>query len=123
MKEYLEILECDTRFIALLVLFCFGIPNTFAQEGGREYVPFVEEGKVWYCGYWHPHEVFPSTFEDIDGEGIDCIFTIAGDTLINDKEYKKVYCQFEEFYGDGEQHYYVPSEKRSSVFSLSRKTI
>ena len=37
---------------------------------------------------------------------IDCIFTMSGDTEINGKTYKKVYCQFKEYYGDEEQHYY-----------------
>ena len=110
--------------ITALVFCCLGILKANAQEEGREYVPFVEEGKAWYCGYWHPHEVFPSTFEDIDGEGIDCIFTMLGDTLINDKEYKKVYCQFEEFYGDGEQHYYCAvREEEFRVFIVEENNI
>ena len=39
----------------------------------HEYVPFVEEGKVWNCC-----SVSPET--DIY-ETIDCIFTVSGDTL------------------------------------------
>jgi hypothetical protein len=31
---------------------------------------------------------------------------MSGDTEINGKTYKKVYCQFKEYYGDEEQHYY-----------------
>ena len=74
-----------------------------AQEE-REYVPFVEEGKAWYCS--SKSYVGPITSEHPEGEGVDCIFTMCGDTLVNDREYKKVYCQFEDYYGDKEQHYY-----------------
>lgn len=75
--------------------------------GRPSYVPFVEEGKTWYCGYDHDIEdIFPWKPEDPSAVGIDCIFTMCGDTLMNGKEYKKVYCQFEEYYGDKEQHYY-----------------
>ena len=101
------------------------IANTIrgSQEHNREYVPFVEEGKIWYCGYWHPHDIFPPTPEDPDGNGIDCIFTMHGDTLIGDKEYKKVYCQFEEYYGDKEQHYYCTvREEAYQVFIIEEKT-
>ena len=87
------------------------------------YVPFVEEGKTWYCGYWHPYANFPSTPEDPGGEGIDCIFTICGDTLVNGKDYKKVYCQFEEYYGDNEQHYYCAvREEAYRVFIMEEGT-
>ena len=89
-----------------LVFCCLGISKAVAQEGNREYVPFVEEGKVWYCGYSHADETFPRTPEDPTGHGIDCIFTMRGDTLIGNKEYKKVYCQFEEYYMDKDLHYY-----------------
>lgn len=75
-----------------------------AQE--HEYIPFVEEGKVWYCGYNHPGVTFHATAEDPSAKGIDCIFTMQGDTVINGKTYKKVYCQFKEYYGDENQHYY-----------------
>jgi hypothetical protein len=94
-----------------------------AQEGEREYVPFVEEGKVWYCGYWHPNDAFPSSLEDPGGEGIDCIFSMCGDTLISEMEYKKVYCQFEEYYGDREQHYYCSvREEAYQVFIVENET-
>lgn len=89
----------------LFILFLTLQTVLFAQEE-RVYVPFVEEGKVWYCGYSHPGSCFPQTFEDPKGDGIDCVFTMCGDTQINDKVYKKVYCQFEDYYGDNEQHYY-----------------
>ena len=34
------------RSIAALLLCSIGIPKAAAEEGEREYVPFVEEGKV-----------------------------------------------------------------------------
>ena len=77
-----------------------------AQELDDEYIPFVEEGKTWYCGYNHPGVTTPPTPESPFGKFIDCIFTMSGDTEINGKTYKKVYCQFKEYYGDEEQHYY-----------------
>lgn len=103
--------------IVALLLYGLGTPQAVAQDGSREYIPFVEESKVWYCGYWHPDESFPITPEDPSGIGIDCIFTIHGDTQINGKEYKKVYCQFEEYYDDNEQHYYCAvREEACQVF-------
>lgn len=47
-----------------------------AQEWNHdhEYVPFVEEGKVWNCSSISP--------ETATVESIDCIFTMSGDTLI-----------------------------------------
>ena len=89
--------------IVVFMICITGNVKAMAQEEGREYVPFVEEGKTWYCSY---QSVKPITPEHPEGEGIDCIFTMRGDTLISGKEYKKVYCQFEEFYGDNEQHNY-----------------
>lgn len=54
----------------------------------------------------------------------DYIFTMCGDTLINDMEYKKVYCQFEEYYGDGEQHYYCAvREEARQVFIIEEETM
>ena len=87
-----------------LLLFLAVQTVLFAQ--GDNYIPFVEEGKVWYCGYSHPGVTFHATAEDPSAKGIDCIFTMQGDTVINGKTYKKVYCQFKEYYGDEEQHYY-----------------
>ena len=112
------------RLLPLLtIIFCsLGISNAIAQEE-REYVPFVEEGKVWYCGYEHPWPDYPlRPFEDPNGEGIDCTFTMCGDTLVNDMDYKKVICQFEEYYGDGEQHYYCAiREENYQVFIIEKE--
>jgi hypothetical protein len=112
------------RLLPLLaiILCSLGISKAMAQEE-REYVPFVEEGKVWYCGYEHPWPDYPlRPFEDPNGEGIDCTFTMCGDTLVNDMDYKKVICQFEEYYGDGEQHYYCAiREENYQVFIIEEE--
>lgn len=105
-KSFINLFRYGKRIAMALVFCCLGISKAVAQEGNREYVPFVEEGKVWYCGYSHADETFPRTPEDPTGHGIDCIFTMRGDTLIGNKEYKKVYCQFEEYYMDKDLHYY-----------------
>ena len=93
------------------------------QKERDNYVPFVGEGKTWYCGYYHTWEVFPATLEDPEGEGIDCIFTMRGDTLIGDREYKRVFRQFEEYYGDAEQHYFCcVREEACQVFIIEEGT-
>ena len=132
MRNPFEIFRCGARVIVLFAIYSIGISEAAAQEE-RDYVPFVEEGKVWYCAaYDYPYDsddIYPSTPEDHpctpedpDGEGIDCIFTMCGDTLINDLEYKKVYCQFEEYYGDGEQHYYCAvREEARQVFIIEEE--
>ena len=100
-----ELVQCLLDGVPLFTCYNFwALPVFFAQE--RQYVPFVEEGKSWYCGYYHPYDIFPPSAADPAGEGIDHIFTIQGDTQINDKAYKKVYCQCKEYYGDDEFHYY-----------------
>ena len=106
MRNLLDSFRCSAHIIVVMMLSSLGTSNVMAQEERSEYVPFVEEGKVWYCGYWHPNGSFPKTPEDPFGEGIDCIFTMCGDTQISGKDYKKVYCQYKEYYGDEEQHYY-----------------
>jgi hypothetical protein len=99
------------------------IISYMSQEGRRDYVPFVEEGKAWYCEYDH-FDVDQPPLKDPMGNSIDCIFTMHGDTLINDREYKKVYCQFEEYYGDKEQHYYCAvREKAYQVFIIEGGTM
>lgn len=108
--------------IIFLILAMFMTMGASAQEE-RVYVPFVEEGKCWYLGYFHPRDVFPASLEDPEGEGVDCIFTMRGDSLIGDREYKKVYCQFEEYYGDTEQHYYCAvREEAYQVFIVEGET-
>lgn len=97
MKKQFGLFGWGARSIVALALCGLGISNVNAQEERSDYVPFVEEGKVWYCGYNHPGVNFTITPEDPWGNGIDCIFTMCGDTLIDDRGYKKVYCHFEEY--------------------------
>ena len=112
----------STRVLVSFALFCIGTSKAIAQEE-REYVPFVEEGKVWYCGHTHSmDEHFPHSLEDPCGWGIDCTFTMSGDTLINGQEYKKVYCQYGDYYGDEEQHYYCAvREEGYQVFIIEEE--
>ena len=106
-RDLFELFRFSVRIIVAFILSGLGTSNVMAQEERSEYVPFVEEGKAWYCGYFHSYDnIFPVTPEDLEGEGIDCIFTMRGDTQISRKDYKKVYCQYKEYYGDEEQHYY-----------------
>ena len=103
---YNNSIQTVLRSMAILTAILLGNMSTNAQEPDDEYIPFVEEGKTWYCGYNHPGVTTPPTPESPFGKVIDCIFTMSGDTEINGKTYKKVYCQFKEYYGDEEQHYY-----------------
>ncbi len=131
MRNVFEIYRYGARVIVIFVIYSLGVSKAVAQEE-RDCVLFVEEGKAWYCAaydnsyddiYPYTPEDHPCTPEDPEGEGIDCIFTMCGDTLINDIEYKKVYCQFEEYYGDGEQHYYCAvREDARLVFIIEDKT-
>ena len=130
MRNHFDLFGFCTHIIVSLALCNLGITKAVAQEESG-CVPFVEEGKVWYCAaYDYPYDdIYPSTHgnhprtpEDPEGEGIDCIFTMCGDTLINDMEYKKVYCMFEEYYGDGEQHYFCAvREKDHQVFIIEEE--
>lgn len=124
MKHNIVFYKFDMRNIMVLVFCSLGMPNVIAQEE-REYVPFVEEGKVWYCGHAHSNDdYFPKRPEDPLGKGIDCIFTIFGDTLVNDLDYKKVYCQYVDYYGDEEQHYYCAiREEACQVFIIEEETM
>ena len=107
MKNIFHLFGNGISIMMVLVLYCLGISSIYAQTRGSEsYISFVEEGKVWYCGYNHPGVTTPPTPESPFGKVIDCIFTMSGDTEIDGKTYKKVYCQFKEYYGDEEQHYY-----------------
>lgn len=107
----------------VLLVSCLGVLKATAQEGYENYVPFVQEGKTWYCGYNHYND-FPSppvTEEDPSGLGIDCIFIMQGDTLIGEFNYKKVFCQYKEYYGDAEQHYYCAvREEACKVFCVKK---
>jgi hypothetical protein len=84
--------------IAMLAVFSFGITKVMAQEWDHEYVPFVEEGKTWNCTHGYAGDLLHPLM-------VDCIFTIKGDTVIGENSYKKVFCQYEEYYGDKELHF------------------
>ena len=85
-------------------------------------MPFIEEGKAWYCEYEH-FGIDEPPLKDPMGNSIDCIFTMHGDTLISDREYKKVFCEFEEYNGDKEQHYYCSvREEAYQVFIIEEET-
>ena len=117
------LLRNNVRFVLVFILCSLGT-LIYAQDGGREsYIPFVGEGKIWYCGYTHTGSI-ASTPEDPSGRGIDCIFTMCGDSLINDKIYKKVYCQFKKYYNDEEQHYYCAvREENYCVYIIEEETM
>ena len=121
MKKYLVLFIFNMRGIVALMLFCLGMAKAVAQDGGREYIPFVEEGKVWYCGA--DGNIGQITYEHPEGTAIVCVFTMRGDTLINEKEYKKVNFQYEDYYGDNEQHYYCAvREEDCRVFIVEENT-
>lgn len=118
MRNHFEFYRCNVRVIVILAFCSLSISKAMAQKE-REYVPFVEEGKVWYCSYG---SVGPITPEHPEGCNIKCIFTICGDTLVNDRYYKKVFCQFEEYYGGEELHYYCAIREESyQVFIIEEE--
>ena len=123
MRNYSSSFKLGIYGLVTVVCCCFGTPRAVAQEGGREYVPFVEEGKIWYCGGDPNIGIGPITPEHPEGEGIICVFSMCGDTLINDRKYEKVYCQFGEYYGDEEQHYYCAiREEAHQVFIIETES-
>lgn len=95
-------------FMAVLAIIILESMNATAQEWDHEYVPFVEEGKVWNCSVRTP---------EVGIDEINCIFTMKGDTVIGENHYKNVFCQFREYFGDDKQHYYcaVRGKSMSSV--------
>lgn len=103
MRQSFFIRQRHAGFIALILMGCMNIQKSAAQDN---YIPFVEEGKIWYCGHEHLYDTPPVTPEDPTGLGIDCIFTMQGDTLISELSYKKVFCQYKEFFGDDSYHYF-----------------
>jgi len=113
MKRKSSFLRC---FAIVLVYSCLGIQQVSAQDWDHEYVPFVEEGKVWNCVSEESYYYGPFL--------IDCIFTMQGDTVIRSHSYKKVLCQYEKCYGDNEQHYYCAvREEAHQVFIVEKDTL
>ena len=95
---YSNSVQTVLRSMAILTAIFLGSMSTNAQESDDEYIPFVEEGKVWTCkDDWG---IYGTPI------GYDVFFTMSGDTEINGKTYKKVFLQFPDYFGDEEQHYY-----------------
>ncbi len=83
----------------------------------QEYHPFVVDGKIWHCANIPANQPAPAELESYPYGG--SLYTISGDTLIGDVEYKKVLCQDEYFYGDGELHYFCAvREKEMRVYCV-----
>lgn len=101
-------------FMAVLAIIILESMNATAQEWDHEYVPFVEEGKVWNCSVRTP---------EVGIDEINCIFTMKGDTVIGENHYKNVFCQFREYFGDDKQHYYCAvREEACQVFIIMAET-
>ena len=108
MKRKSIFLRC---FAIVLVYICLGIQHVSAQDWDHEYVPFVEEGKVWNC------QLVSS--EGGKKKSKDCVFTMQGDTIIGNQIYKKVLCEYKKYYGDSAQHYYCAvREEAYRVYSV-----
>ena len=104
----------ESKFLIILTIIILENMNAIAQEWDHEYVPFIGDGKVWNCTVRTPEVIL---------DEINCIFTMKGDTLIDEKLYKKVFCQFIVYYGDGEQHYYCAvREEAYRVFIVAAET-
>ncbi|UKK53827.1 hypothetical protein [Prevotella sp. E2-28] len=109
MKQRIKLRRKGLFFIVVLLLCGLNTSKASSQDWDHEYVPFVEEGKVWYCVL-----VDNILFNEDDPEPVwDCIFTMRGDSVIGEQNYKKVYCEFEKHYGDKKQHYYCAVREES----------
>ena len=102
--------------IVVLAMSFLGTKEAAAQEWDHDYVPFVEEGKVWNCT-----TVGPGNYSN---KAIECVFTIQGDTLIDGLSYKKVLCEYPKYYGDSVQHYYCAvREEAYKVFYVESDSL
>jgi len=108
MKQRIKLQRKGLFFIVVLLLCGLNTSKASAQEWDHEYVPFVGEGKVWNCLLADNDDYYNE-----DEPAYDCIFTMHGDTVIGERNYKKVYCEFEKHYGDKEQHYYCAVREES----------
>ena len=109
MKQRIKLRRKGLFFIVVLLLCGLNTSKASSQDWDHEYVPFVEEGKVILFNEDDPEPVW------------DCIFTMRGDSVIGEQNYKKVYCEFEKYYGDKEQHYYCAVREDSyRVFSIEQ---
>ena len=116
MKKLLDLFGFAAHVILAMAVFGIGTSKAMAQEK-REYVPFVEEGKTWYCYYpylnfayaqgedYRPMLEDMKTWEydfhhfDDDGDYEQGLketvytvrYTLSGDTVINGVGYHKMY--------------------------------
>lgn len=107
MKQRIKLRRKGLFFIVVLILCGLNTDKVYAQEWDYEYVPFVEEGKIWNC------VLADNIFFEEEASAYDCIFTMRGDSVIGKQNYKKVYCEFEKYYGDKKQHYYCAVREES----------
>ena len=91
------------RKITLLTFCLFCIFITQAEES---YLHFVVDGKEWICSYGdHVYN-----------------YTIEGDTVIGNADYKKVYICAEYIYSDQQQHYFgAVKEIDSQIYLIKDK--
>ena len=116
MKQRNKLRRINVISIAMLLLCGLNSNKATAQEWDHEYVPFVEEGKVWNCLLADNDEY------NEDNPVYDCVFTMRGDTIIGERNYKKVYCEFDKHYGDNERHYYCAvREETYRVFIIEQE--
>ena len=115
MKPVLNCQKSKSVFIPVVLMWFLGVMNVLAQDWDHKYVPFVEEGKVWNC--------YTFANNDYNNKPGDCIFTICGDTVICERAYKKVFCEYEQYYGDKNAHYYCAVREESyQVFFVESET-
>ncbi len=70
----------NKNIILLLLTFVFGC-STLSSLKGQEYVPFPEEDAYWTVSEFNIQIGYYDTY----------IYTVSGDTLVEDKSYKKIY--------------------------------
>ena len=86
----------------ILFLFLFNaILQTVCAQADYEYQPFVEEGKMWSVTYW-THEGTSSYKR---------VYTIKGDTIIEGKQYKKLFSD--------DRYIYALREEDKKVYAIA----
>ena len=93
-------------FTSLLpLILCFALVSCIVDDiivpdservVSEDYMPFAEEGKVW---------VYGSTRIDYNNIPEQYRYQICGDTILNDRHYKKMFICEEDRYGDSQMHY------------------
>ena len=91
--------------ILLMIFILCIVPSTYAQDT-YNYRPLATEGKVWYFKY-----------DDSYRKNLYYSYVIKGDTVINEKVYKKLYMQHSRFFlytaalrDEGTRAYMVPAD-------------